>query len=88
MTTDKVGAPSASFDDWDAIDWRHVEREVQRLQMRIAKAVRERSWNKVKALQWLLTHSFCAKLWAVRRVTTNRGKRDRKSIRLNSSHAA
>jgi len=74
MTT-SVGAPSASMDDWDAIDWRLVGNEVERLQMRIAKAVRERRWGKVKALQWLLTHSFFAKLWAVRRVVTNRGKR-------------
>jgi hypothetical protein len=28
--------------------------------MRIAKAVKERSKGKVKALQWLLTHSFYA----------------------------
>ena len=75
MTTTAVGAPSASMDDWNAIDWRHVATEVQRLQIRIAKAVREKRWGKVKALQWLLTHSFYAKLWAVRRVVTNRGKR-------------
>lgn len=75
MTTIAVGASSASMDDWDAIDWRRVASEVERLQMRIAKAVREKRWGKVKALQWLLTHSFYAKLWAVRRVVTNRGKR-------------
>jgi len=60
--------------DWDAIDWRAVERSVLRLQMRIAKAVREGSWGKVKALQWLLTHSYLAKLLAVRRVTQNDGR--------------
>ena len=42
--------------------------------MRIAKAVREDRWNKAKALQWLLTHSFYAKVLAIRRVTENRGK--------------
>lgn len=36
-----IGAPPAARDDWDAIDWRNVFREVRRLQMRIAKAVRE-----------------------------------------------
>ena len=35
-----VGASSASS-KWDAIDWRRAEREVRRLQMRIAKATRE-----------------------------------------------
>ena len=43
--------------------------------MRIAKAVKENRWNKVKALQHLLTHSFYAKLLAVKRVTSNKGKK-------------
>ena len=42
---------------WHAIDWAKAHRAVRRLQMRIAKAMRERRWGKVKALQWLLTHS-------------------------------
>jgi len=73
MTT-RVGAPSHTWDDWQSIDWRGVAQHVHRLQMRIAKATREGRWNKVKALQRLLTHSFFAKLWAVRRVVTNSGK--------------
>src|ERR1039457_784375 len=59
---------------WDAIDWRPIIEGVQRLQMRIAKATREGRWGKVKSLQWLLTHSFSAKLLAVRRVTRNSGR--------------
>jgi len=43
--------------------------------MRIAKAVVEKRWNKVKALQNRLTHSFYAKLLAVKRVTSNRGRK-------------
>ena len=43
--------------------------------MRIAKAIREGRWGKVKSLQWLLTHSFAAKLLAVRRVTQNAGRK-------------
>jgi RNA-directed DNA polymerase len=42
---------------WDAIDWQTIERQVLRLQMRIAKATREGRWGKVNALQWLLTIS-------------------------------
>jgi len=42
--------------------------------MRIAKAVREGKLRLVKSLQWLLTHSFYGKLFAIRRVVTNKGK--------------
>ncbi len=48
-----------------------MEKHVRRLQMRIAKATRERRWGKVKSLQWLLTHSFSANLLAVQRVVQN-----------------
>ena len=43
--------------------------------MRIAKAVKEGRWGKVKVLMYLLTRSLAAKLLAVRRVTSNKGKR-------------
>ena len=69
-----LGASSACH-DWNSIDWNAVNRQVKRLQMRIAKAVQEERWGKVKALQWLLTHSRAAKLLAVKRVTTNAGAR-------------
>ncbi|MEI3104407.1 MAG: reverse transcriptase N-terminal domain-containing protein [Parabacteroides merdae] len=51
------------------------ERKVRKLQIRIAKAQKERSYNKVKALQHLLVTSFEAKVLAVRKVTANKGKR-------------
>jgi RNA-directed DNA polymerase len=47
---------------------------VRRLQQRIVKAVQQRKWRKVQALQHLLTHSRSAKLLAVLRVTENKGK--------------
>jgi RNA-directed DNA polymerase len=53
--------------------WSDVNASVRRFQMRIAKAVQEGRHNRVKALQWLLTHSFHAKLLATKRVTENRG---------------
>ena len=68
-----TGASSPSQVTWETINWPHVTKEVKRLQMRIAKAVREKRYGKVKALQWLLTHSFSAKLLAVKRVTQNSG---------------
>ncbi|WP_440994774.1 group II intron reverse transcriptase/maturase [Cysteiniphilum litorale] len=60
---------------WNFIDWKIVEKHVNRLQMRIAKATRERKHGKVKSLQWILTHSFYAKLLAVKRVTGNKGSK-------------
>ncbi|MCB1115313.1 MAG: group II intron reverse transcriptase/maturase [Chlamydiia bacterium] len=77
MTTVKktlIGASSARIKTWDAINWRIVEIHVQRLQLRIAKAIKVGRYNRAKSLQWLLTHSFYAKLLAVKRVTQNRGK--------------
>ena len=56
---------------WSEIDWTRAEMYVQKLQARIVKAQREGRHNKVKALQWMLTHSFYAKALAVKRVTTN-----------------
>lgn len=67
-----VGAPSGSA--WNDVDWDKVHRQVRRLQARIVKATQEGKHNKVKALQWLLTHSFSGKALAVKRVTENRGK--------------
>src|SRR5437763_4983698 len=60
---------------WHSINWKEVQTNVNRLQMRIVKAVQENRWNKAKALQHLLTHSFSGKALAVRRVTENQGKR-------------
>src|SRR5437868_12899885 len=57
--------------DWHAIDWRKVYRTVRRLQARIVKAVREGRWNKVKALVYLLTHSFGGRALAILRVVSN-----------------
>src|SRR6476469_8810862 len=75
MTASKnlTGASSTRIPDWEAIDWPLVESCVLRLQMRIAKAMREGKQGKVKSLQWLLARSFHAKLLAVKRVTQNRG---------------
>ena len=52
----------------------HSYRIVCRLQARIVKAIQEGRWGKVKALQYLLTHSFSGKALAIRRVTENQGK--------------
>ena len=61
--------------NWNQINWNSIRSKVRKLQMRIAKAVKENRWNKVRTLQHLLTHSFHAKLLAVKRVTSNKGKK-------------
>jgi len=68
-------APETSAKHWKSINWKQVKGRVRSLQLRIAKATMEGRHNKVKALQWLLTHSLDAKLLAVKRVTENSGKR-------------
>lgn len=67
-------APSSDAPQWNQIDWADCERFVRRLQARIVKATREGRPGRVKALQWLLTHSFAGRAWAVKRVTENAGK--------------
>lgn len=66
-------ASFASPRNWKAIHWKALWQQVRRLQVRIAKAIKNGDRRKASALQWLLTHSRAAKLLAVRRVTTNRG---------------
>jgi len=69
-----VGAPLAGGLNWKTINWKTIESHVQKLQLRIAKAVKLGRFCKAKALQWILTHSFYAKLLAVKRITQNKGK--------------
>jgi RNA-directed DNA polymerase len=74
-TANSAGAPIDDARKWNSIEWKFAQRQVRRLQMRIAKAVKQNRWNKVKTLQYLLTRSFYAKLLAVKRVTSNKGKK-------------
>jgi RNA-directed DNA polymerase len=75
MTVEQsTGASFHGITDWHAIEWQKVNKNVRRLQVRIVKATQEGRWNKVKALQRLLTRSFSGKALAVRRVTENQGK--------------
>lgn len=71
----EAGASSHAAQKWDQANWPTIDAEVKRLQMRIAKAVREGRWGKANALQRLLTRSHSGKMLAVKRVTENRGKR-------------
>ncbi|PMN24258.1 group II intron reverse transcriptase/maturase [Vibrio splendidus] len=75
MVISKEISASSDGAQWQSIDWKSVEAHVLKLQMRIAKATREKKYNKVKSLQWLLTHSRSAKLLAVKRVSQNKGSK-------------
>ena len=70
-----AGAPPTYDMNWEQLDWAEITEEVTRLQARIAKATQAGRWNKVQALQHLLTRSHSGKLLAVKRVTENAGKR-------------
>jgi len=83
MTIDlhgSIGASSTQSQDleaqeWKSLPWDQIRQAVRRLQMRIAKAIKAKRFAKAKALQWILTHSYSAKLLAIKRVTTNKGHR-------------
>ena len=76
MTVDLLGSIGASpgrGTTWESLAWESLRASVKRLQMRIAKAIRDNHHGQAQALQWLLTHSHAAKLLAVERVTSNKG---------------
>src|SRR6516162_6784387 len=68
-----AGAVPNTAVDWHSINWKKVHSTVRRLQARIVKAVREGKWHKVKALVYLLTHSYSGRALAIVRVVNNRG---------------
>jgi len=74
MCVKKTCAPGNQTNSWYDIDWKKAHRMIRKLQVRIAKATKEGKYNKVKSLQWILTHSYSAKVIAVKRVTENQGK--------------
>ena len=60
---------------WKTIDWKRVNKFVNNLQSRIASAAKNGKWKIVNKLSRLLTRSFYAKLFSVRKITTNKGSR-------------
>lgn len=69
-----IEGPQGATARWPGIDWTRVRRHVRRLQARIVKALRAGKWHRVRCLQRLRARSWAAKLLAVRRVCSNRGK--------------
>ena len=71
----KCASSQTEASNWAAIQWDKCELRVRKLQARIVKAQKEKRYNKVKTLQRILVTSFDAKALAVKRVTSNKGKR-------------
>lgn len=72
-------SPCASAHDtptaWSTIGWSRHRIIVRKLQERIVKARQAGRHSKVQSLQWLLTHSYSARLLAVKQVTSSQGSR-------------
>jgi RNA-directed DNA polymerase len=62
--------------EWRDIDWKSVQRYVEKLQNKIYRASKSGNVRQMRSLQKTLTQSYRARLLAVRRVTQdNRGKK-------------
>lgn len=70
-----TGASLSYGENWHAINWTPVYRNVRRLQTRIVKAVKAGRKRQVRALRTILTRSFSGKVLAIKRVSSNQGKR-------------
>jgi RNA-directed DNA polymerase len=75
MTVKAIDGLKSDDDLWNFIKWKEVNQIVDCLQRRIVKAVKAKNKEKVRSLQRLLARSLAGRLKAVKRVTTNRGKR-------------
>ena len=60
---------------WRKFPWKKARAFVKRLQTRIAKAVKNGNYRLAERLQYLLTHSYYAKVLAVHRVAGNKGRK-------------
>jgi RNA-directed DNA polymerase len=74
-TSRSDAASSNKPSDWHSIDWKLVMKFVGKAQQRIAQAAMNKDFRRVARLQRNLVRSWQAKGLAVRKVTTNRGKR-------------
>ena len=68
-------APADEHGKWHSIDWKAVTLFVGKAQSRIAQATNDKDFRRAVRLQRGLVRSWQAKALAVRKVTTNQGKR-------------
>jgi RNA-directed DNA polymerase len=69
-----IDSPKSDSECWKHVDWKKAEDIVNRIQIRIVKAIKAGNKNKARSLQRLLARSFAAKLKAVKRIVSNRGR--------------
>jgi RNA-directed DNA polymerase len=65
---DTVNGPEGGL-EWDAVNWRACERNVERLRQRIFTAARDGDWPTVRNLQKMMLRSWSNTLLSVRQVT-------------------
>src|SRR5262249_20380570 len=53
-----AGASLRPAVDWHSVNWKRVNRNVRRLQNRIAQAQKQGKSRKIRALQFILTRSY------------------------------
>lgn len=87
-----VNEPEDAPFDWDAVNWRSVERDIQRLRQRIFATEKSGAHKKVSSMQRLMLRCWSNTLISVRRATEqNTGRKtagvDGKTV-LNSSSRA
>jgi len=71
----RIHKAKTAAERWDSINWKAVYKRINKIQTRITRATLRGNRNLAKKLQYLLTSSFDAKLLAVKKVTSNKGKR-------------
>ena len=75
MMAAMASAPSTRAQNWNNVNWNIIRASVFHMQQRIAQSIRQNKWGKAKALQYLLSRSFYAKLLAVKTLMLNKGSR-------------
>lgn len=70
----KMYAATDRIQSWADIDFHKAEKNVKKLQKRIAEAFHNDELDRVESLQHKMIHSFYAKALAVKSVTSKRGK--------------
>jgi RNA-directed DNA polymerase len=64
--------------DWNAVNWRKVQRSVRNLRQRIFRATQAGDWRKVRSLQKLMLRSRSNILLSVRQVTQVHSRKRRR----------
>lgn len=71
-----IGTVEQPDEEWQSIDWHHVDKRVRNLRRRIFRSIKDGQWNQARSLMKLMLRSYSNLLQSVRKVTqVNRGKK-------------